>query len=171
MRAALYDVDDKQAGFIVYTPYSQTFFRKALKKHWLNLSVLMAASIAFRPHMLFRIVKVLRTISHRSKDSTYESPCAEILAIGVYPEYLSPGFIHRTGLRIGQELFEHAVSYFKRFGSKTMRLAVDEFNKPALFFYHSLGGRFEPIKRAGDAMIQIWFDLEKQFPDTGDPCG
>jgi ribosomal protein S18 acetylase RimI-like enzyme len=162
MRAALCFVDDQPAGFVAYTAHSYTFHSTAIKKHLWYVIYLALLSFVHNPLIFFRLLKAVRLmISRRSEKKDLSYPVAEILAIGVSPEFLSPQFISKTGLRISHELFKHAVKYFKGLGLKKLRLAVDDFNKQALLFYHGLGGRIgEAHPRAGDRLFQIWFDLD-----------
>src|SRR5438046_3148749 len=87
---------------------------------------------------------------------------AEVLAIGVLPEYRTPEFVHRPGLRVGEELIAHVMSYFRSVGVDRARMVVEAHNKPALLFYHRLGGRgFDPYEHAGEPMVHVWFDLRE----------
>jgi hypothetical protein len=162
MRAALYFVNGQPAGFIAYTHYSITFHRLAIKKHFFYVSYIMLISFIKEPSLILNVIKAIRLIiSRRDETSLGTDPSAEILAIGVYPEFRTPKFIKNSGIRISHDLFGDAASFFREVGLKSMRLVVDSFNKPTLFYYHSLGGRSEPYERGGDPMIQFWFDLEK----------
>src|SRR2546425_9005460 len=54
------------------------------------------------------------------------------------------------------------MSYFRSVGVDRLRMVVEAHNKPALLFYHRLGGRgFEPYEHAGEPMIHVWFDLRE----------
>jgi hypothetical protein len=75
--------------------------------------------------------------------------------------------MQRTALRIGEELIRHVVASFQRAGVETMRMVVEAHNKPALLFYHRLGGRFEPYEHAGEPMVQVWFDLGATLAPAG----
>jgi len=47
-------------------------------------------------------------------------------------------------------------------GVDRVRMVVEAHNKPALLFYHRLGGRgFEPYEHAGEPMVQVWFDVRE----------
>jgi len=161
MRAALCEVNDQPAGFIAYTACSITFHRTAIKKHWPYVTYIMLISILRDPCIIFRIRKAIRLMfSRRSEKNLWSDPSGEVIALGLRPEFRSSQFIYSSGLRLSRELFRKAVSYFRSIGLNKVRLVVDSFNKPALFFYHSLGGHCEPYKQAGDPMVHIWFDLE-----------
>jgi ribosomal protein S18 acetylase RimI-like enzyme len=107
-----------------------------------------------------RLLKALWLMcSRRAELHLGEDPLGEVLAIGVLPEYRTPGFVRRTGLRIGAALVAHVAAHLRRAGVERMRMVVEADNKPALLFYHQLGGRFEPYEHAGEPMVQVWFDL------------
>jgi ribosomal protein S18 acetylase RimI-like enzyme len=167
LKAALFEVEGQPVGFIAYTPYSMTFHRISVREHWKALIYNVMLSLLRNPLLIPRMVKASRLVfSRRAKKRRGEDPIGEILAIGVLPEFSSPEFLSRTGLRISRELFDLALTFFKSQGVRKMRLAVDEFNKPALIFYSSLGGKFEPYDQGGNSMIEIWFDLEQNEGQT-----
>jgi ribosomal protein S18 acetylase RimI-like enzyme len=167
MKVELYEVEGKPAGFIAYTQYSFTFHRSAIKKHFFYVTYIVLISILRNPLIILDVLKAMRVMfQRRGEISIGQDPVAEILAIGVYPEYRTPKFIKNTGLRISHEMFQKAVTYFKQAGLHNMRLAVDSFNKATLLFYHSLGGRTEGLmNRAGDELVQIWFDFDQNMQD------
>ena len=90
-----------------------------------------------------------------------EDPMAEIIAIGVLPEYRDVRFIRRTGRRIAHELFEYASDFFRRAGLKDLHLVVDADNKQALIFYNGLGARFERCEFGGKPSVRAWLDLSE----------
>jgi len=162
MKSALAEVDGKPSGFIAYTSYSITFHRLAIKKHWFYILFIIFQSFFLSPLILFRLARALRLIrSRRSEINHKKDPSAEILAIAVLPEYRTPQFINKTGLRISEDLFMLAVSYFRNLGINNMDIFVDAFNTQALLFYKNLGGVIRPYSRAGAKMFQISFDFEK----------
>jgi ribosomal protein S18 acetylase RimI-like enzyme len=161
MKAAIYYYDNNPAGFIAYTPYSISFHRTAMKKHWLYVSYILLISIIKNPRLVIHIAKAIHLmISRSSEKEIAEDPSAEILAIGVNEDFRSPHFIQKTGVRISQELLKYAVIEFKKVGLKEMRVVVDVFNKAAIFLYLSLGGRAESFERHGDKMYQIWLNFD-----------
>ncbi len=160
MRAALFEVDGRPAGFVAYTSRSITFHREAIRRRWAYVACLIALSVVRDPRLVARLLKAARLMfSRRAELNLGRDPLGEVLAIGVLPEYRTPEFVHRTGLRIGEELIAHAMSYFRSVGVDRVRMVVEAHNTPALFFYHRLGGRFEPYEHAGEPMVHVWFDL------------
>lgn len=162
MRAALFEVDGRPAGFVVYTSRSITFHREAIRRHWAYVACLVALSVVREPRLVVRLLKAVRLMfSRRAELKLGRDPLGEVLAIGVLPEYRAPEFVRGTALRIGEELIAHVVSHFSRVGVDRMRMVVEAHNKPALLFYHRLGGRFEPYEHAGEPMVHVWFDLHR----------
>jgi len=160
MRAALFEVDGRPAGFAAYTSRSITFHREAVRRHWAYVAWLIALSVVRDPRLVARVLKAVRLMfSRRAELDLGRDPLGEVLAIGVLPEYLTPQFVRRTASRIGDELVAHAAACLRRAGVDRMRMVVEADNKPALLFYHRLGGRFEAYEHAGEPMVHVWFDL------------
>jgi len=160
LRAAVYDVDGQAAGFIAYTDRSITFHRDALHKYPFRVGWVLMRSIALDARMFTKIVRALRVIHSRSRETRIGTdPLAEVVAIGVLPEYRSPKFMRRTGRKISEELILHAARWFRERGLERMRLVVDADNLQTVLFYHGLGARVEPCEQAGVPVIHVWFDL------------
>jgi len=161
MKAALYEVNGRPAGFIAYTDRSITFHRMAIRRHLGQVAFLVALSIIREPRVLLYLPKAVHLIfSRRAEQEKEQDPLAEVLAIGVLPEYTKQAFTRKTGIRISEELLSYAATYFRRVGLNRLRVVVQQVNKPAIFFYHNLGARFEPIEHHGEAMFQAWLNLE-----------
>ena len=102
-------------------------------------------------------------ISRRGEKSLGKDPLAEIVAIGVLPEFLTPKFVRLSGHKISEELIKYAASYFRSLNLNKMRLVFDSDNKSALLFYHSLGAKLESYELAGKPSILAWFDLSNDL--------
>ena len=162
LRGALYEVDNKPVGFIAYTDRSISFHRTALSKHWVYVCFLIACSVLREPKIVFRLWSAILLMFSRRQDRLLgEDPMAEIIAIGVLPEYRDVLFIRRTGRRIAHELFEYASDFFRRAGLKDLHLVVDADNKQALIFYNGLGARFERCEFGGKPSVRAWLDLSE----------
>jgi ribosomal protein S18 acetylase RimI-like enzyme len=160
LRAALYEINGQLAGFVAYTERSITFHRTAIRSHWLYVAYVMMISVLRDPRLFFSLVKAVRVMfARRSETCLGTDPLAEIVAIGVRPEFRTPGFIRATGLRIAEELVAHAAAWFRRLDLKQMRMIVEAHNRPALLFYHRLGAQFAPYEQAGEPMVQVWLNL------------
>ena len=162
LKAAIYEVDEKPAGFVVFTDRSISFHRAAIRRHWGYVAYLVIISMLRDPRVALRLWGAIRLMfSRRSEKNLGEDPLAEIVAIGVLPEYRNPVFIRQSGLRISEELVNHAASYFRSVGLKKIRLVVDADNHAALMFYRSLGAQVEPFEQAGNPAVHVWLDLVK----------
>jgi len=160
MKAAYFEVDGQPAGFIAFTDHSITFHRAAIKNHYGYVAYLVLISILRDPRVMLRLWRAMRLMfSRRSEKILGEDPLAEIVAIGVLPEYRNPVFMRRTGLRISEELVDHAASYFRSVGLKKIRLVIDADNHAALMFYRSLGAQVELYEQAGNPAVHVWLDL------------
>src|SRR5439155_1572503 len=128
----LFEVDGRPAGFVAYTSRSITFHREAIRRHWAYVAWLIALSVVRDPRLVARLLKAARLMfSRRAELDLSRDPLGEVLAIGVLPEYRTPEFLHRTGLRIGEELIVHVMSYFRSVGVDRLRMVVEAHNKPA----------------------------------------
>ena len=163
-RAAIYEVDGQPAGMIAYTDRSISFHRSAIRQHWFYIGWLLARSLVRAPSTVVRLPRAVRLmLSRRAEDQVIgEDPLAEVLAVGVLPQYRSAQFIRQTGLRIGDELQEYVIDFFRHSGLETVRMVVDAVNTPALLFWHRVGGRFEPYEHGGVPSVQIWLDLGQE---------
>jgi ribosomal protein S18 acetylase RimI-like enzyme len=170
LRAAIYEVDGRPAGLIAYTDRSITFHRQALRSHLGHVVSVLFRSIARSPRVIKNMVRAIRVIlSRRGEKVLGQDPMAEVVAVGVLPEFRSPKFIRKTGLKISEELIVHAARWFRSCGLSEMRMIVDADNLQTVLFYHSLGAEFEPYEQAGVRVMHVWFDLQKCFqPDEAD---
>jgi ribosomal protein S18 acetylase RimI-like enzyme/2-polyprenyl-3-methyl-5-hydroxy-6-metoxy-1,4-benzoquinol methylase len=168
LRAALYYVDGQPVGLIGYTSRAATFHARALRNHWVRSGFALVAALLADPRRLLRLARALRVIVGRGGEvSPQPDPSAEVLSIGVLPEYLTPAFVARSGRRISEELVEHAAAYFVRAGLPNMRMFVDANNTRTLLFYHRMGAEFQPRRQAGEDVVEVRFDLTKRAaPDV-----
>ncbi|MRR36493.1 GNAT family N-acetyltransferase, partial [bacterium] len=119
-------------------------------------------SITRSPRVIKNMVRAVRVIlSRRGEKVLGQDPMAEVVAVGVLPEFRSPKFIRKTGRKISQELITHAAQWFRSRGLSEMRMIVDADNLQTVLFYHSLGAEFEPYEQAGVKVMQVWLDLQK----------
>jgi len=161
LHVALYEVDGVPAGFVAYTGQSTTFHRTALKNHVFYVLWVLGVSLLENPLRLSGLPRVLRVVrSRRGEAALADGPLGELVCLVARPEYLEPGFVRRSGLRVSQELVHHAMKRLRQQGHSRMRLIVDADNTRTLFLYHRLGARFEPYSLGGKPSLQVWFDLE-----------
>jgi len=159
LRAAVYEADGQAAGFIAYTDRSITFHRDALRRHPFHVGWVLLRSVTFEPRLLAKILRAARVIlSRRGETSIGTDPIAEVVAIGVLPEFRSAKFVRRTGRRISEELILHAARWFWSRGLDRMRLIVDADNLPTILFYHGLGGELSQLTYGGVPSYRVCID-------------
>ncbi len=89
-------------------------------------------------------------------------PSAEVLAFGVLPQYRDREFVNRTGIRLSQDLIQHAIAYFRSHGMRELRAMVEDSNRPTLVFYRMLGATLERRTQAGEQMRWIRLPLDPE---------
>ena len=162
LRAAIYEVDGRPAALLAYTDRSITFHRQALRSHLGHVVSVLFRSISRSPRVIKNMFRAVRVIlSRRGEKVLGQDPMAEIVAVGVLPEFRSPKFVRKTGRKISEELIAHAARWFRSRGLNEMRIIVDADNLQTILFYHSLGAEFEPYEQAGVRTMHVWFDLQK----------
>jgi ribosomal protein S18 acetylase RimI-like enzyme len=163
LKAALCEADADPAGFIAYTTQSSTFQHQTLRTHWARASWIVTSSLLENPRRvkaLFRAIRV--ALARRDGPDLPHGPQGEIAALAVRPEYNSVEFFRRFRVRVGDELFKYVAASLQREGVRRLRGFLDASNKPVQFMYHRFGARFEHHRRAGEAMILAWVDLDTQ---------
>jgi len=96
--------------------------------------------------------------SRRAELNLGRDPLGEVLAIGVLP-HTSPRNSCAGPGSASDELVAHAAPTSGGGGRPNADWSSEAHNKPALLFYHRLGGRFEPYEHAGERCARV-FDLQ-----------
>jgi ribosomal protein S18 acetylase RimI-like enzyme len=131
-------VDGRPAGFIVATHDASGFMRKALRRHFLRIGLVLAASVLRDPRRLGAIwegLQILRGLPPQAP----RQPQGEILSMGVLPEFRRREFLVRTRLRIGQDLLAAVLKQVAAHGVGRIRVIVDADNLEARLFYSGQG--------------------------------
>jgi ribosomal protein S18 acetylase RimI-like enzyme len=162
LRAAVCEVDGEPAGMVAYTAAPRAFHESAVRRHLaavVGLAILSLLRDPVRaPRRLWTAVRLARGRGQALPPS--EEREGEVLAIGVLPPFRHPGFVRRTGWRVGELLLAHAFEELRRAGVRSVRMIVDEVNAPALVFYHRLGGRFRSYPYGVKPSVEVRFDLD-----------
>lgn len=160
LHLALAEVDDRPAGFIAYTDQAQTFHRSLFRNHFFEAGWILGISLLRQPRRLLRLPRAVRVVLSRDDlPDTVEDTQAEVVSFAVQPEFLSPAFVRRTGLRVSSLLLDHAFDHFRGAGFTRVRMIVDADNRRALLFYHSLGASFTPCTYGGVPSVLVSIDL------------
>jgi ribosomal protein S18 acetylase RimI-like enzyme len=166
MCATLFEVDGKPAGLAAYTTDSKALHTAALNRYAGLVLGETLASLVVEPKIVLGFPGAIRLLFERRREAVEGgAPVAEMLALGVLPEYRTPDFIRATGIRVGDALLNHALGYFKRQGFREARGVVLADNRPALIFFRMRAARVEPYPNAAKPSYQVWFDVD-QAPRT-----
>ncbi len=164
LEVAIAEVDGRPAGFIAYTIDHHRFHASLIGSHRLKVMTVMAKAIFTRPSRLRHVPRSLKAVISRDDlgDKT-SSDATEVACFGVRPEFLTPEFIHRTKVRVGVKLLQHAASCFLQHGFDRTRMIVDADNRLALLFYQSLGGELTPCTYGGVPSFIVRMKLNDLF--------
>ena len=97
----------------------------------------MGRSVLLNPVHLRVIVRALSVVRHRKATGS-----AEVLSLGVLPEFRGRDSARRTGRHVAQELFDAAKTYFRDNAIEEFYVIVDADNREALSFYRGAGCHF-----------------------------
>jgi ribosomal protein S18 acetylase RimI-like enzyme len=136
-------VDDQPAGFVAYTQRPHDFMVEGLRRHPLKIASLVGGAFLARPSRVLVVGRALGILKRRRDDlATGPAYDAEILSLGVLPQYRSPAFRRATGRHLGRELFERAVERIRADGGRRVGTLVEARDLETAVFLHSLGCRF-----------------------------
>jgi hypothetical protein len=162
LKSFLFRVNGAPVGFITVTPHSVTLHRRAIRKHFFPFVFILLWSIISQPRGIGPLVKAIRLVMMRQREIDHRrEPAGEILAVGVVPECRTPEFIHKSGLRIADDLFGRAVSYFRSIGLDNMDVFYYDFQLSTLLFYWNLGGKISPCEHDGRSLFHISFNFDR----------
>lgn len=157
---ALIEIEGQPAGFIAYTDRAQIFHSSVFRKHFIQVGWIVGVSLLQQPRRLLRLPRALRVVLSRDElPDTSKNTEAEVTAFGVRPEFLTPAFVRRTGLRVASLLMDHAFDHFRSVGLSSVRMVVDADNRHALLFYHALGATLTPCIYGGVPSMLVSMDI------------
>ncbi len=160
MSVACIEVDGRLAGFIGYTEQAKGFFSAALRAHPFKLCGLLLLAVLQKPSRLVALYHAARVITAReSTDDAGESP-AEITAIAAAEEFTNRQFVRAHGLRVSEELINHAKKDLQGRGVRRLRGTIDGFNKATVMMFGQLGATITSLEQAGEPMFAATFDLD-----------
>jgi ribosomal protein S18 acetylase RimI-like enzyme len=161
MKATVFEVNGEAAGLAAYTTDSKAVHSAAVRYPGLLLRETLI-SVARDPRILAGVPGAMRLLLHRKQERVEgQEPIAEMLALGVLPQFRSPAFVRDSGLRIADLLLNHALAEFRRAGFRQARGVVLAGNLPALMFFRMRASRVEPYPNAEKPSYQVWFDVDK----------
>lgn len=150
-------LDDRPIGFAVGTTDSGGFMSRGLRAEWRTLAWALPASMLSRPRSVVSLWRTLRLMKERGAYSG-NAPCsAELLSMGVLPDYRTRKFKQRLGLSPSAELLRAVTSRFSAQGLDRAVLYVDRDNSRATRFYAEQGWKAERLVTAGWPVPQLEF--------------
>lgn len=160
LRVVVATVDGRAAGFVAYTPYSASFHRSGLGRHFMRAGMETAGAILSRPARLLKLARALKVLrSRRTENERIDDSMGEVVCVAVRPEYLKASVAKASGVRLSEALISHAADYLRRCGINRMRMLVDADNRPVLMLYHLLGAQFAQYELGGEPVVEVEFDL------------
>jgi ribosomal protein S18 acetylase RimI-like enzyme len=160
LHVAVAEVEGQPAGFIAYTDEAHRFHSAMFRDHFIEAGWLMGLSLLQQPKRVMNLPRAVKVVLSRDDlPKDVEAIDAEVICFGVQPDYLTPAFVRRTGLKIGVMLLDHAFAHFRAQGHKRVRMIVDADNRRALLFYHTLGATFTPCMYGGVESVAVAIDL------------
>lgn len=136
-------VNDRPAGFVAYTTRPHDFMLAGLRRHLSALVPVLAGALLERPSRISVVGRALGILKRR-RDDLAAGPAydAEILSLGILPQYRTGDFVRRTGANLGRQLFEEAVAHAQQGGVHTLAMLSEVRDRATLVFLHSLGCQF-----------------------------
>ena len=170
IRGVVYEYDGRGAGFVAFTDEPNTFYRSALRNHWLRVSRLLVTSILRDPRRLRYLPRIAQVVLSRQNEQAGEvDAVGEVLCIAVRPEFLTSQFVRDTGTSLGEDLMHRALAMLRSLGVKKVRALVDVDNKAPIFLYHRMGAEIHRCEFGGQVAIRVMFDLETAYADSVSP--
>jgi ribosomal protein S18 acetylase RimI-like enzyme len=131
-------VNEQPVGFIVGTEDGTGFARAGALRHWAPLCGVLTLSLVESPGRVAEMGRAIRLIRSRPKTEG-TAKVAEILSLGVSPEFRTPEYVRATGLRISLDLLDSVMNVLRARKARQVRAYVDVDNRAAQLFYSSQG--------------------------------
>ena len=131
-------LDDRPVGFIAATDDAAGFMGRAVFRHPFSLVWTMMISLISDPRRLAALYEAWQIMRGRTESGPDEK-IAELLSFGVLPEYRKAKFVRSTGVKVGQDLFDIAMSQLRERSVDTVAALVDQDNKEVAMTYRARG--------------------------------
>jgi ribosomal protein S18 acetylase RimI-like enzyme len=172
MQAAVFEVNGAPAGLAAFTTDSKALHAAATSRYAGLVMRETLVSLLLAPRIVLGLPGAARLLLERGQERIEGgAPVAEMLALGVLPEFRNPEFVRSTGLRIGDLLLNHALGRFRQAGFREARGVVLAENRPALMFFRMRAARMAPYPNAAKPSYEVWFDVAKAATATSPVAG
>ena len=159
-------LDGRPVGFIAVTDDAGGFMGRAIIRHPFALAWTMMISVLSDPRRLAALYEAWQIMRGRTGSGDAE-PAAELLSFGVLPAYRTAKFVRSTGTKVGQDLFDTAMTQLNKRSVDTVAALVDQNNKEVAMMYRARGWRLHDPDVAGWRTPQVEFRIDLR-PDRGD---
>jgi hypothetical protein len=161
MKATVLEIEGRPAGLVAYTGDSKALHAAAIQRYLGLVIRETLLSVLLDPRILAGFPSALRLLKDRREEGTEAGGrVAEIVALGVLPEFLTPEFARVSRLRPSDLLLGSALADLQAAGCREARGVVLAENRPALGYFRMRASRIEPYLNADRPSYQVWFDLE-----------
>jgi hypothetical protein len=171
MKAAVLEIGGRPAGLVAYTGDSRAFHAAATQRYLGLVIWETLCSALLSPRIVAGFPSALRLLRDRREEpAEARDRIAEILALGVLPEFLTPALARVSRVRPADLLLGRALADLKAAGCREARGVVLAENRPALVYFRMRASRIEPYLNTDRPSYQVWFDLEHpRLPQGGSP--
>jgi ribosomal protein S18 acetylase RimI-like enzyme len=132
-------VNAQPIGFIAATTRPQDFMQIALRRHLVYIGTVIAIPTLIHPFKRIRAIWQALTIMQHLPASTISEDEAELLSLGVVPEYRYTALGKQIGHHVARDLLQVVVDQLASRDQMTIRAIVDQDNIAAQVFYQRSG--------------------------------
>ena len=132
----IYLHDGKTAGYIAGTKNARKLYHNIICFKPFLLALLVLKNICRRPCVLIEYLRIRGQLKHSHFKSDGR---AEILSLGVLPEFRGKQFKAKYGVHIAQVLFQKATAVFRERGVDRFIVMTAQSNEAANHFYRNQG--------------------------------
>ena len=151
----IYKVGDRLAGYIVGTKDTSDFYQYLKSFRPFRLSLLIAKASLKNPKLLVQCFHLRRKFNQPSQE---QFAAAEIISLGVLPEFRTKEFEQAAGTHVADHLFQKGIMSFKELNVKKFQVSTIETNEPANIFYREHGceraGTTRPFQVACNVFVK-----------------
>jgi len=138
IHGAIAYVRGEAAGFIVATADPAEFMSNALATYRVRIAWIVLKSVVKHPSRLLAMKEAYQ-IQSSVQEQENGPHVGELLSFGVRPDFCSRQFVRDTGIPIGADLMNAALSRLTELGVTRVRAIIDKNNLEAQLFYRSQG--------------------------------
>lgn len=160
IRAFVCQVDGDPAGFITYTDDGWAFARAMVRRHPVRLPLALVDAIVHEPRTLAGLAHLRHDARNRAVPPSHDPDApAEVLAVGVLPEYGNPAFVRAAKGRVSTRLYTEMAQDLRSRGHRSFHALFERDNGPAASLYRMMGGAVRDV-RPGHPVLLAHVELD-----------